>query len=136
MANLYFKDLDYVLAGAYYDSILQVATNKQTLRIKRIERRSKNLRSLTKYEEILQRNDSILSLAALPKDQLEEYFKAYIDKIKKEDEELAQRKLNEISFGSSFGTGAQSKETKAKWYFYNVQSLGFGKGEFLSLIHI
>jgi tetratricopeptide (TPR) repeat protein len=87
LANLYFKDLDYVLAGAYYDSILQVATNKQTLRIKRIERRSKNLRSLTKYEEILQRNDSILSLAALPKDQLEEYFKAYIDKIKKEDEE-------------------------------------------------
>ena len=130
LANLYFKDLDYVTAGAYYDSILQVAKNKQTLRIKRIERRSKNLKSLTKYEEILQRNDSILSLAALPKDQLEKYFEAYIEKIKKEDEELAQRKLNESSFGSSFGGGIKSTETKGKWYFYNVQSLGFGKGEF------
>ncbi|MDA9353668.1 hypothetical protein N9R07_00325, partial [Flavobacteriaceae bacterium] len=29
LANLYFKDLDYVTAGAYYDSILQVAKNKQ-----------------------------------------------------------------------------------------------------------
>ena len=130
LANIYFKKLEYVSAGAYYDSILQVATNKETLRLKRIERRSKNLKSLTKFEEILQINDSILSLAALPKDQLEQYFEAYIDKIKKEDEELAQRKLNEISFGSSFGGGTQSTETKGKWYFYNVQSLGFGKGEF------
>ena len=130
LANIYFKKLEYVSAGAYYDSILQVATNKETLRLKRIERRSKNLKSLTKFEEILQTNDSILSLAALPKDQLEQYFEAYIDKIKKEDEELAQRKLNEISFGSSFGGGTQSTETKGKWYFYNVQSLGFGKGEF------
>jgi tetratricopeptide (TPR) repeat protein len=130
LANIYFKNLDYVTASAYYDSILQVAKNKQTLRIKRIERRAKNLKSLTKYEEILQRNDSILSLAALPKDQLEQYFETYIEKIKKEDEELVQRKLNEISFGSSFGGGTQSTETKGKWYFYNVQSLGFGKGEF------
>ena len=130
LANLYFKDLDYVRAGAYYDSILQVAINKQTLRIKRIERRSKNLTSLTRYEEILQTNDSILALVALPKDQLEEYFQEYIDKIKKQDEELAQKKLNSLSFGSSFGGGAQSKETEGKWYFYNVQSLGFGKGDF------
>ena len=82
LANIYFKKLEYVSAGAYYDSILQVATNKETLRLKRIERRSKNLKSLTKFEEILQTNDSILSLAALPKDQLEQYFEAYIDKIK------------------------------------------------------
>ena len=130
LAKIYFKDLDYVTSGAYYDSILQVAKNKNTLRIKRFERRAKNLSSLVKYEKNLQKNDSILTLAALPKEQLEQYFQEYIDKIKKEDEELAQKKLNQISFGSSFGGGLQSTKAKGKWYFYNTQSLGFGKGEF------
>ena len=130
LANIYFKNLDYVTAGAYYDSILQVAKNKNTLRIKRLERRAKNLSSLVKYEKNLQKNDSILTLAALPKEQIEKYFQDYIDKIKKEDEELAQKKLNQISFGSSFGGGLQSRDIKGKWYFYNTQSLGFGKGEF------
>ena len=130
LAKIYFKDLDYVTAGAYYDSILQVAQNKNTLRIKRLERRAKNLSSLVKYEKNLQKNDSILTLAGLSKDQLENYFQEYIDKIKKEDEELAQKKLNQISFGSSFGGGLQSSDFKGKWYFYNTQSLGFGKGEF------
>ena len=130
LAKIYFKDLDYVTSGAYYDSILQVAKNKNTLRIKRFERRAKNLSSLVKYEKNLQKNDSILTLAALPKEQLEQYFQEYIDKIKKEDEELAQKKLNQISFGSSFGGGLQSTKAKGKWYFYNTQSLGFGKSEF------
>jgi tetratricopeptide (TPR) repeat protein len=130
LAKIYFKDLDYVTAGIYYDSILQVAENKNTLRIKRFERRAKNLSSLVKYEKNLQKNDSILTLAALPKEQIEKYFQDYIDKIKKEDEELAQKKLNQISFGSSFGGGLQSRDIKGKWYFYNTQSLGFGKGEF------
>ena len=74
LAKIYFKDLDYVTSGAYYDSILQVAKNKNTLRIKRFERRAKNLSSLVKYEKNLQKNDSILTLAALPKEQLEQYF--------------------------------------------------------------
>ena len=130
LANIYFKDLDYVTAGSYYDSVLQVAKNKETLRLKKIERRSKNLSSLTKYEGVLQKNDSILALAALPKEEIEKYFQTYIDKIKKEDKELAQKKLNAISFGNSFGGGIKTKQQKGKWYFYNNQSLGFGKGEF------
>lgn len=131
LANIYFKDLDYVTASSYYDSVLQVAQDKQTLRIKKIERKSKNLASLRKYEEVLQKNDSVLKLVGMTGDERRKLFQDYIDKIKKEDEEEAQRKLNAISFGSAFGGGsAQSRDNKGKWYFYNVQSLGFGKSEF------
>ncbi|MFY0628827.1 MAG: tetratricopeptide repeat protein [Flavobacteriaceae bacterium] len=130
LAAIYFKDLDYVRAGSYYDSVLNVAENKQTLRIKKIERRAKNLRTLSKYENVLQTNDSILRLTTLTEDERKEFFQAYIDKLKKEDEENAQRRLNSISFGSSFGGGTQSSKKKGKWYFYNIQSVGFGKGEF------
>tara|TARA_B110000003_G_scaffold72267_1_gene73639 strand:+ start:6089 stop:8296 length:2208 start_codon:yes stop_codon:yes gene_type:complete len=130
LANIYFNKLQYVTAGAYYDSIVQVAQNKQTLRIRKIERKSKNLKTLTKYEQTLQTNDSVLMLASLTKAELDSYFQEYIEKIKKQDEEIEQRKLNNLSFGSSFGGGNKYNETKGKWYFYNVQSLGYGKGEF------
>ena len=130
LANIYFKDLDYVTASSYYDSVLVVAQDKQTLRLKKIERRAKNLKSLSKYEEVLKTNDSILTLVNMPEAEREKYFEAYIEKIKKKDEEEAQKKLNAISFGNAFGGGTQSRKNEGKWYFYNVQSLGFGKGEF------
>ena len=130
LADIYFKGLSYVKASSYYDSVLVVAQNKQTLRIKKIERKAKNLAALSKNEKILQVNDSILSLVALPKESREKYFQDYIEKIKKEDEEKAQRKLNSISFGNSFGGGTQSTSNKGKWYFYNNQTVSFGKTEF------
>ncbi len=130
LADIYFKRLNYVTAGAYYDSVLNVAEDKQTLRIKKIERKATNLASLTKYENVLQTNDSILRLTTLSEDERKEFFQTYIDKIKKEDEEIAQKRLNALSFGNAFGGGTQSAENKGKWYFYNVQSLGFGKSEF------
>ena len=63
-------------------------------------------------------------------EEREDYFKAYIEKIKKRDEEEAQKRLNAVNFGSSFGGGGIQSNNGGKWYFYNVQSLGFGKGEF------
>ena len=131
LADIYFKDLDYVTASSYYDSVLLVAQNKQTLRIKRIERRARNLTALRKYEEVLQTNDSILGLVAMSDEERETYFKGFIEKLKKKDEEEAQKRLNAVNFGSAFGGGGtQSSNNQGKWYFYNVQSLGFGKGEF------
>ena len=132
LADIYFKNLNYVTASAYYDSVLYVAQDKQNLRIKRIERRSKNLASLRKYEEVLETNDSILGLVAMSEKERAEYFQSYIDKIKKQDEEEAQRRLNAVNFGNAFGSsgGTQFSGNDGKWYFYNVQALGFGKGEF------
>lgn len=130
LATINFKNLEYVTAASYYDSVLLVAKDKENLRIKRIERKVKNLASLIKYENILQKNDSILSLVSMSDKQRNNYFQAFIDSIKKQDELLAQQKLNKISFGTSFGGGGGKSNNKGKWYFYNPQSIGFGKGEF------
>jgi tetratricopeptide (TPR) repeat protein len=131
LADINFKKLDYVMASAYYDSVLVVAKEKENLRIKRIERRAKNLTTLRKYEQTLATNDSILRLVNMSEEERKTYFEAYIEKIKKKDEEEAQKRLNAVNFGSAFGGGGtQSRNDQGKWYFYNVQSLGFGKGEF------
>lgn len=131
LADIYFKDLDYVMASYYYDSVLNVAQDKQNLRIKRIERRARNLTSLTRYEKMLKTNDSVLNLVAMTDEERNTFFKTHIEKLKKEDQEKAKVKLSAISFGNSFGgSGLQSAKSKGKWYFYNTQSMGFGKGEF------
>lgn len=129
LANLYFKKQAYLLASAYYDSILLVAKDKQNLRIKRVERKAKNLRLLSKYEKIVRTNDSLLSLASQTEEALRNYFRKYIDRIKKEDDAMEQKRLSARSFGSSFEMIKGTRNTD-KWYFYNEQSLGNGSREF------
>jgi tetratricopeptide (TPR) repeat protein len=129
LGNLYFKNNEFQLASAYYDSVLQVAENKTELRIRRVKRKFKNLSSLIAFENTVKTNDSILKLAAMPIEAQETYFQEYVDALKKKDEAIAQQKLNQLAFGNSFGTYLQST-AKGEWYFYNGQSLSFGKVEF------
>jgi tetratricopeptide (TPR) repeat protein len=128
LGNLYFKDAEYQFASAYYDSVLQVSTDSVDIRIRRIKRKYKNLASLIKFENVVTINDSIVRIAALSKDEQKLFFESYIEKLKKADEEAAQLRLNQLAFGTS-DTGLLSGN-KGKWYFYNSQSLSFGKTEF------
>ena len=131
LGNIYFDKADFLTASSYYDSVLQVAKDDKKLRIRRIKRKHKNLASLISNEALVIKNDSILRIVAMTKEQQKTYFEEYIAKIKKEDEEKAQQQLNAISFGSSFGGGsAQSNTNQGNWYFYNNQALSFGKAEF------
>ena len=70
LANIYFKQLDYVKASSYYDSVLVVAQDKETLRMKRIERRARNLSLLRKYEKTLKINDSVLTYNMLKRNEI------------------------------------------------------------------
>ncbi|QNM84835.1 tetratricopeptide repeat protein [Polaribacter pectinis] len=133
LGNLYFKNDDYQLASAYYDSVINVASDSLNLRIRRVKRKHKNLASLIKFENVVAENDSILKIASLSKEEQELFFQKHIDKLKKEDEEAAQLKLNQIAFGSTFGGNPLQSGKQGKWYFYNNQSLGFGKTEFLKV---
>ncbi|WP_235869097.1 type IX secretion system periplasmic lipoprotein PorW/SprE [Polaribacter aquimarinus] len=133
LGNLYFKNSKYLVANSYYDSVLQVSTDTLNLRIRRIKRKYKNLALLIKYENLVIKNDSILKIASLSKTDQEAFFQKYIDNLKKKDEEAAQLKLNQQAFGNSFGGNSLQSKSKGKWYFYNSQSLSFGKTEFIKI---
>lgn len=128
LGNLYFKESAYQLASAYYDSVLQVTKDTLDLRIRRVKRKHKNLASLIKFEKVVTVNDSIIKIASLSKEEQKQFFESYIEKIKKADEDAAQLRLNQLAFGNA-GNNLQSAN-KGKWYFYNSQSLSFGKSEF------
>ncbi|CAM1361796.1 type IX secretion system periplasmic lipoprotein PorW/SprE [Tenacibaculum xiamenense] len=134
LGNIAFDKQEYVLAGTYYDSVLgKVSKEFDTeKRIRRIRRKNKGLTTLRKYEETVKTNDSILKVVAMSDDERKEFFQEYIDKVKKEDEERRQQLLNAQNFGSSFGSTSLigSNAKGGKWYFYNDQTIQFGKVEF------
>ena len=134
LGNIAFDKEKYLLAGSYYDSVLQVTSKEfdQEKRIRRVRRKNKGLTTLRKYEEVVKNNDSVLKLVVMSIDERTLFFENYIEKIKKEDEEKQQQLLNAQNFGSSFGGLASVNNTsnKGKWYFYNTQALGFGKAGF------
>lgn len=130
LGNLKFKNSEYLLASSYYDSLLNFSQDTLNLRIRRVKRKLKNLSSLIQFENTVTKNDSIIKIASLSKEAQTAFFQNYIDSIKKKDEELAQLRLNQQAFGESFGGGGLQSKNKGKWYFYNTQSLSFGKTEF------
>jgi len=97
IADIYFDKAKYVTAGKYYDSTL-TKLNSRTREFKLITKKRQNLDDVIKFEGIAQRNDSILKVASLSPTQKENYYKEYIEKLKKEEkkqQELADKAAKE-----------------------------------------
>lgn len=133
LGNIAFDHKLYVQAATYYDSVIQVSKGSNDRRIRMIRRKHKNLAALTNFETVLRDNDSILRIVDLSRKEQIEFFNSHIKALKKADEEKAKEQLKSISFGSTFSGGSSvqtNTRNKGKWYFYNTQSLNFGKAEF------
>ncbi|WP_083629316.1 type IX secretion system periplasmic lipoprotein PorW/SprE [Tenacibaculum agarivorans] len=136
LGNIYFKKQDYLLAGTFYDSVLQATTEEfeNEKRIRRIKRKQKGLEKLKDFEELVKVNDSIINIAKMSTEEQTAFFEKHIEALKEEDEKRRQKLANSQDFGSQFagGNGAPigSNDKNSKWYFYNAQSKGFGKVNF------
>ncbi len=130
LGNINFKGSKYQLASSYYDSVLKFAKDTLDLRVRRIKRKYKSLTALIEFEKTVEKNDSILKIVSLSKTDQEIFFQKYIDRLKKKDEEATQLKLNQQAFGDNFAGNSIQSNKKGEWYFYNSQSLSFGKNEF------
>jgi hypothetical protein len=97
LADIYFNKAKYVTAGKYFDSTL-TALKPRTREFKLITKKRQNLDDVIKYEGIAQRNDSILKIASLSPTARENYYKDYIEELKKDEkkqQELAEKKAKE-----------------------------------------
>lgn len=97
LADIYFNKAKYVTAGKYFDSTL-TALKPRTREFKLITKKRQNLDDVIKFEGIAQRNDSILKIASLSPTARENYYKDYIEELKKEEkkqQELAEKAAKE-----------------------------------------
>ena len=130
VANFYFNKAKYLTAANYYDSIINITKDNNSKRIRRIIRKRNNLNDVVNFENVAKADDSILTIAAMSKEQQTDYFNTYIEKLKKD----AAKKQENINSGNAFLKTSlslnQANNNSGEWYFYNIQTVGFGQQEF------
>jgi len=134
LADIYFDDLNYTGAQAYYDSAMiiidETYPNYDVLSLK-----YKSLTNLVENLQTVEREDSLQKIALMPEKEREQLIE---QKIKEEqerqrnDENLAmQGQRNQGYYRSNQSRmGMGSQQTGAGWYFYNPQTVTYGKTTF------
>tara|TARA_R110002012_G_scaffold263456_2_gene446512 strand:+ start:179338 stop:181890 length:2553 start_codon:yes stop_codon:yes gene_type:complete len=125
-----FDKSAYKTAGAYYDSTLSNLP-ENTKKYRAIKKKLDNLEDVINYEEIVSYADSVISVYNMPKGKQIAYFGSYIEKLKQTDSLAAKKEIARQNKGiDAFSATKGGKQNKGKFYFYNIQSLGYGKTEF------
>lgn len=133
LGNSFFDKASFLKAGAYYDSILQITQSNNTKRIRSLKRKRDKLSDVILYENISKRNDSILNLVAMSDEERETYFSEYIVALRVKDKEKQERISAELKRVKRAQSRLVKLDNSGKWYFYNIQTVTFGKEEFKAL---
>lgn len=132
LANLYFENRKYEEAQLYYDSTMQFLP-KDYKNYKELSKRTKTLTDLVKNLQVIQRQDSLQRLAAMPEDKrnkvIDKIIQNLIAEERKKQMEEQQRAMNQYAYGqnSNQEQTALGGSREGKWYFYNppLMSTGF-----------
>ncbi|WP_456868100.1 type IX secretion system periplasmic lipoprotein PorW/SprE [Galbibacter sp. BG1] len=133
LATMYFDNAYYKEAGAYYDSTL-TNLNENSKKFRIFTRKRENLESVIKYEDIAHRNDSILTVVAMPEAEKTAFYQRHIDSIKEVDAmERERAKIAELqnnNYGTLGGLKGNKSDKASDFYFYNPTSVQYGVQEF------
>ncbi len=84
LAYIYFKKAKFKTSGDYYDSTL-VQLDSKTREYAMIKKKRANLDEVIKQEGLVSRNDSILNVLSLSKNDQVSYYEKHIEKLKAAD---------------------------------------------------
>lgn len=133
LGDIYFKIPEYELSQAYYDTAVQVLPTDYP-NYEDIVARTTHLTELVQNLVVINTQDSVRRLAAMP----EEERNAIIDKIiedyeaeeKRKQEEAALMALNQNTMDPNQGQNNFSRPSSGDWYFYNPAAISYGFSEF------
>lgn len=138
LGNLNFENADYRLAGAYYDSTLTKIPNTSRDYFF-IKRKRDNLQEVIRYEELAEKNDSILRIVAMTEDERLEYFTSYTRELKEIAVTEAKKGIpaEEVSpaprlpRGPGMPPSLGNSGSANSFYFYNPVRVANGMQQFL-----
>lgn len=145
LAQIYYDSLrDFSEAKNYYDSTISVLP-KEELGYDEIKARQEVLGEFVENLLIVQTNDSLLQLAALPEDSLNEFLDYQVSllqeenerRLKEEKEKKRKKIINTASGNNSYVASIDnnapqiSGEISGTWYFYNASEVSRGRSEFI-----
>ncbi len=130
IGELYFGQKKYYQAGTYYDSTLNYLP-KNYSNYKEIEQKSKNLIDLAQNYGVIHTQDSLLSLASMPKNKVLKIIDSIIE---------AKKRQQEVAYNSNptfdpfdvesqrYAAGMSTTQNQGgKWYFYNPMLVSRGE---------
>ncbi len=133
IADLYFKDENYVNAQPYYDSAIMVLDLSYP-GYEIISEKTASLNRLVENIVMVETQDSLQRIAAMSPSKRDAYIDQIISDIREEDKrqkELEQASAYNVS--NQYETDRkvnQELNKTGKWYFYNQAVLDLGKNEF------
>lgn len=133
LADYYFRKSDFIKAGKYFDSTVFFLDQKYP-DYKEIQTKSQNLDALVTELMLIQTEDSLQKVAAMPQAQRDALIAGIIDKIvKAESEGRASEYADRYNIGQFYENQRRFEDNinqEGKWYFYNQAALTFGRTEF------
>ncbi|NNC84315.1 MAG: tetratricopeptide repeat protein [Flavobacteriales bacterium] len=139
LAEIYFEERNYEVASAFYDSTITYLPNDYP-RYEIIKNTKESLSDLVHYLKMVDREDSLQTLALMDESDLNRKLRKII-RDKQEEEEERLRKLQEereLAFQNRQNAQQAQADSRAsnragatgKWYFYNEASKSIGFAEF------
>ena len=134
LGDLYFQDLNYRGAQAYYDSAMIIIDDTYP-NYDEISAKYKSLSNLVTNLMTVEREDSLQRVAQMSENERD----AFINNLIKEEQEKQRNQENlaiQGQTGRGFylsnrnGLGMGSQQSGAGWYFYNPQTVSYGKVAF------
>lgn len=135
LADIYFDKANYQLASKYFDSTL-MNMSSELREFRTIKKKRENLEDVILYRDIADRNDSIMKLVNLSKEEQIAYFKTYTDGLKEEFKSQAAEGIKEMAIAQNRGPAIPMADVAAgpanSFYFYNPIRLSNGAKEFFT----
>ena len=140
LGNMSFDKALYREASAYYDSTLtKIPNNSRDYFF--VQRKRDNLKEVIYYEEIAEKNDSILRFVFMPEDERVDYFTRYVNNLKEaaiiqaKEGEVPEAQNQQPRTPSSRNTpGAPpsiGNDPANTFYFYNPRRVSSGLESFV-----
>jgi tetratricopeptide (TPR) repeat protein len=133
LADYFYNKPDFIKAGKYYDSTIYFIDQKYP-DYQLIKSKSQNLNAVVSQLEIVQREDSLQKVAAMPESERSNLISSIIQKITKAESEGKTTNYTDMyNIGQYYENERRSQnqiDQEGKWYFYNQAALTFGRTEF------
>jgi len=132
LADIYFRQADYVPAEAYYDTAVSFLPQDYP-GYEMIKNKANVLSEIVVHAQTIHIQDSLQTLAMMDTTQLLALVDGIIEEYKTEQEQLAIEAEQGFESGTQFvtvGDSRGSQQVGGQWYFYNTQAMSMGRSEF------
>lgn len=135
LADIYFKNSDFLPAGKYYDSTMQYLSS-QYPDYASISIKAENTGALLEHLTIVQEQDSLQRIAKMPEKERNALINQIIEEVKEEEKRREEALSNNPNYDPLYNNVNNQNNQNSqggKWYMYNPVLVSRGKNEFQRL---